>query len=92
MLLAPTVGAPVIASSIDDAISDVPAAVGAGEVATGWSRDRVLRKLGALAVAKTSGNAPIGGTVVFRNLGDTADEMSATVDANGNRTAVSQGP
>jgi hypothetical protein len=72
--------------------SDNAAAVGAHEIVSGWSNDRVMRKLAALAVSKTSGNNPSGGTVVIRNLGDTADEMSATVDANGNRTAVTQGP
>lgn len=70
---------------------DNATAVGAGEIVTGWSRDRALRKITAMTIAKSSGNTPTGGTVVFRNLGDTADEMSATVDANGNRTAVTQG-
>lgn len=72
--------------------AEIAAAVGTHEISTGWSNDRVLRKLAALSVSKTSGNSPSGGTVVFRNLDDTGNEMSATVDANGNRTAVTQGP
>jgi hypothetical protein len=72
--------------------TDIINGVASHEIASGWSNDRAMRKLTALAVAKTSGNNPAGGTTVIRNLADTADEMSATVDANGNRTAVTQGP
>ena len=65
--------------------------VGTVEVATGWSRDRIARKLAALAVSKTSGNTQAGGTIVFRTLDDSGNEFSATLDADGNRTAVTQG-
>ena len=72
--------------------TDIINGVAAHEFAAGWSNDRGMRKLTALALGKTSGNNPAGGTVVIRNLDDTANEMSATVDANGNRTAVTVGP
>jgi len=77
---------------IDINTSSVPALTGSGTVVTGWSRDRILRKLAALAISKTSGNSLTGGVVTIRTLDDTADEMSATLDTNGNRTAVTQGP
>lgn len=64
----------------------------AAEIVPGWSMARAIRKITAMAAAKTSGNTTSGATtVVIRTLDDTADEMSATVDANGNRTAVTQG-
>lgn len=80
------------------AVGDIPTAaaiataVGDGTIATGWSRDRAMRKLASLAVAKTSGFTSGGGTTVsFRTLDDTGVEFSAVLDANGNRTAVTQG-
>jgi hypothetical protein len=63
----------------------------AAEIIPGWTMARLLRKVGAMTISKSSGNTGAGGTVVFRTLGDDADEMSATVDANGNRTTVTQG-
>ena len=71
--------------------ADTSAAVGAAEIATGWSRDRALRKITAMTASKTSGNSAGGGTVVIRTLDDTGVELSATVDSDGNRTSVTQG-
>jgi hypothetical protein len=57
----------------------------AGIEATITPRQAVRIALAALA-GKLSG-AP-GGPVAIRNVGDTKDRITATVDANGNRTAV----
>lgn len=51
----------------------------------GFSAEEILRILAAVVAGKSSGqpNAP-----VFRDIGDTKDRVSGTVDANGNRTSV----
>lgn len=47
---------------------------------------QAIRLLLATATGKSSGGATA--TIVFRDIGDTKDRISATVDAAGNRTAV----
>lgn len=69
----------------------VDEAVFAKLLATGWSFERAVRKVTAVACSKTAGNTPTGGTVTIRTLNDDADELSAVVDSNGNRTSVSAG-
>lgn len=49
---------------------------------------QLLRLIGAASAGKVSGAA--GTTVTIRDLNDTKDRIVATVDANGNRTAVTR--
>lgn len=49
---------------------------------------QAIRLLLSAAVGKASGGGST--TVVFRDLADTKDRITATVDANGNRTAVTR--
>jgi hypothetical protein len=56
-------------------------------VEAGLSVRGALRLISAALAGKLSG-AP-GGPIVIRNVGDTTDRITATVDANGNRTVVS---
>lgn len=53
----------------------------------GWSFQDVLKVIGSIVSAKCTG----GGTssVVFRNLGDTLNRVTATVDTNHNRLTLS---
>lgn len=55
-------------------------------VETGYSVRHSLRFILAFAAGKLSGAAT--STVVIRDINDTKDRISATVDANGNRTAI----
>jgi hypothetical protein len=55
-------------------------------VETAWTQRQALRLILAALIGKVSGAD--GSTVVFRNPGDTKNRISATVDASGNRTAV----
>jgi len=55
-------------------------------VETGFTVRQVYRVMGAACAAKLSGAATA--TNVIRNLGDTLNRISATVDADGNRSAV----
>lgn len=55
-------------------------------VETSLTLRQALRLVVAAASAKLSGAATT--TIVIRNYGDTKDRITATVDANGNRTAI----
>lgn len=57
-------------------------------VDSGFTAAEVMRLLGAAMAGKVSGAA--GTTVIFRDLGDTKDRIVATVDASGNRSAVTR--
>lgn len=59
-------------------------------VETGLTVRQALRLLAAAMFGKASGLA--GTTATFRDTGDTKDRIVATVDANGNRTAVTTDP
>lgn len=59
-------------------------------VESGLTFRQALRLLAAVAFGKASGLA--GTTATFRDTGDTKDRVVATVDANGNRTAVTTDP
>jgi hypothetical protein len=61
----------------------------ASYVETGYDLARTLRNIAAACAGKVSGLA--GGAPVFRNQGDTTDQITATTDADGNRTAVTHG-
>lgn len=55
-------------------------------VETGLTVRQALRLISAALAGKVSGAET--STVTIRNVGDTKDRITATVDANGNRTAV----
>lgn len=55
-------------------------------VESGVTLRQALRAIAAVAAGKVSGMDT--GAPVFRNLGDTANRVSATTDADGNRSAV----
>jgi hypothetical protein len=66
---------------------DVTGAVLESEVEPGISLKHALRLTLAALAGKVSGAA--GTTVTFRNPADTKNRITATVDASGNRSAVS---
>jgi hypothetical protein len=74
----------------DTAISDaaIPTAVLAGTVEGTTTLTQSLRLMMSALFGKVSG-APTG-PIVFRDIGDTKPRISATVDADGNRTAVTK--
>jgi hypothetical protein len=51
-----------------------------------WTMRKLLKLLSAVVLGKSSGGGT--NTLVFRDLDDSANRLTATVDANGNRTAV----
>lgn len=61
--------------------------LGTGTV-DGYNILEALRIILAYSVAKASGADADGATVVFRNVGDTKDRITMTVDQFGNRTTV----
>lgn len=68
-------------TSVDEAILDA-----ADAIETSLTVRQALRLIAAACAGKVSGmasNAP-----VFRNVGDTKNRITATTDANGNRTAI----
>jgi len=69
-----------------DAIHDE--VVDANAPANANSLRETINVIAAAVAGKCSGNAV--GTPVFRDLGDTKDRITATVDANKDRTAVTQ--
>jgi hypothetical protein len=80
---------PADQSLLASAIAAVPAAVIATPVDGAYTLGDVSRILAAVAAGKTSGQptAP-----VFRDLNDTVNRVTGTVDTNGNRTAVTVNP
>jgi hypothetical protein len=92
---------PASEASVEAAIAAIPAApsattianaVGAHEPISGWTVDRILRKVGAEAASVTSGMTSGAGTTVIMDLNNVAPEITATQDANGNRTAITVNP
>lgn len=57
-------------------------------VETGYTLRQWLRLAGSVLLGKASGLATT--TAVYRDLGDTKDRITATVDTNGNRTAITR--
>lgn len=55
-------------------------------VETGWTLQEAIRIILSAAGAKLSGAGT--GTEVFRNVTDTKNRITATVDTSGNRTAI----
>lgn len=76
------------------AVSDIPTANAnadalldrANAVETSLTLRQAMRLMSAALAGKLSGAATA--SVVIRNVGDSKDRITATVDANGNRTAV----
>lgn len=70
-------------------ITAIAAGVLAGTIETGRTLVEALRLILAAAAGKISGAVSgSASTVVVRDTNDTLDRISATCDANGNRTAV----
>lgn len=69
-----------------DQTSALVAAILDSEIETGLTLKNALRLNTSVTSGKISG-AP-GPTIVIRNVGDTKDRVTATVDADGNRTAI----
>ena len=67
---------------------EVGASLGARVVDGSTTHDQSLRLMNAVLGGKASGLA--GTTAVYRDLADTKNRVSATVDASGNRTAVTR--
>jgi hypothetical protein len=56
----------------------------------GYSFDELTKQFSSVLLGKASGLDTT--TAKYRNLADSADVITATVDANGNRTAVTRAP
>jgi hypothetical protein len=85
---APNITAIAVTSTGSGGAAD-PAAVWNYEIISGFTAERLLRILAASVAGKVSG-AP--SNPVFRSVDDSQDQIYGTVDASGNRTAVSYGP
>lgn len=57
-------------------------------IESGYTAAEILRMIASLAAAKSSGGTASDSVVTFRDLGDTKDRLTFTVDALGNRSAV----
>jgi len=69
------------------ALNDLSAAELLGTAVEGtYTFSEVLQLMAAVLFGKASGGGTT--TVTFRNTGDTVDRVTATVDSDGNRTAV----
>ena len=69
-------------------LAEVGASLGARVVDGSTTHDQSLRLMNAVLGGKASGLA--GTSAVYRDLADTKNRVSATVDASGNRTAVTR--
>lgn len=86
-------GAVDAAAVAADAATEIAAAVFARAFSAAYGSytfDEMVKLIAAVLVGKASGLA--GTTATFRNLADNADVVVATVDADGNRTAVTKTP
>lgn len=54
----------------------------------GFTADQIVRIIAAAVAGKSSGGP---GSPVFRNLGDTEDQVSGSADSSGNRTSITYG-
>lgn len=76
-----------------DAVNEIRDAVFARAFSAAYGSytfDELMKMCVAVLLGKASGMATTTGT--FRNLADSADVIVATIDANGNRTAVTRTP
>lgn len=89
-IAADAIGASELAT---DAVNEIRDAVFARAFSAAYGShtfDELVKMIAATLLAKCSGMATTTGT--FRNLADTGDVIVATIDANGNRTAVTRTP
>lgn len=59
-------------------------------VESGWTTEEMLRVFAAVLAGKVSGAGT--GTEVFRDINDTKNRVTATVDSNGNRSTITLDP
>ena len=78
----------ILGTNLNATISGVPTAnwTLSNGIETGWTPQQAMRIMLSALGGKLSGAATT--TVVIRNVTDAKDRVTATVDANGNRTAV----
>lgn len=69
-----------------DVTNDLVNSILSASVEAGLDLKSAIRLLAAVSAGKISG-AP-GPTITIRNVGDTKDRVTATVDVDGNRTAI----
>lgn len=72
-----------------DAVTEIVAAIFARAFSAAYNSltfDQLCKLIAAVELGKVSGGATT--TMVFRNLADNADAVSATVDSSGNRASV----
>lgn len=82
-IAADAIGSSELAAS---AASEIATAVMASVIETGYDLTSMMKLISASVAGKLSGAATT--TVAIRDVLDTKDRITATVDANGNRTAV----
>lgn len=70
----------------------LPALIFAYTIWTGWTFLRLLKNVAAVLLGKSSGMvAGSASSPVFRDVLDTTNQVTGTLDANGNRTATTPG-
>jgi hypothetical protein len=74
--------------SAGDIIGNLLTNIGTRLVDGGLSQDEVTRLMASVLAGKVSGAGT--GTEVFRDINDTKDRVTATVDSSGNRTAITR--
>lgn len=72
----------------NDAVAELVDAVWAKALETGFTADRLIRTIAAAVAGKVSGGP---GSPVFRNVGDTVDQITGVADSSGNRTTSTIG-
>jgi hypothetical protein len=73
-----------IAQTTGISVNDILSA----EIETGYNMQEILRLVAAALAGKVSGGGT--STISIRDINDTVDRIVATVDSNGNRTAVTK--
>ncbi len=89
-IAADAIGSSELATSAVNEIRDAMFARAFSAAYGSLTFDQLVSLMSAALLAKCSGMATATG--VFRNLADSADTITATIDANGNRTAVTLAP
>lgn len=75
-------------ATIPTAIQNADALLDRAAAIEGYTPRQLFRLVGSILLGKVSGAGT--GTEVFRDLADTKDRVTATVDANGNRSAITR--
>jgi hypothetical protein len=75
---------------IDNMADTMPTAIGARVVEGTLTEDDIIKVMASALAGKVSGAGT--GTEVFRNISDTQNTITATVDTSGNRTAITLVP